>query len=226
MKKKINNKYICIILARKGSKRIKNKNLVKINQKPLINYTMDAITKVLEKKNIYVSTNDERIIKITKKYKINHIKRPESLCKDTSTSEQGILHAIKKIKPKKEYKNIIFLQATSPLRNSNHIINCIKKYESKNLDSIFSAFEAKKFIWKKKGKTLKSLTFNFKKRERSQKIEKLIIENGAIFIFKIKKFLTYNNRICGKFDYFAMEENNSFDIDDIQDLRIVRNILK
>ena len=79
---------------------------------------------------------------------------------------------------------------------------------------------------KKKGKTLKSLTFNFKKRERSQKIEKLIIENGAIFIFKIKKFLTYNNRICGKFDYFAMEENNSFDIDDIQDLRIVRNILK
>ena len=94
------------------------------------------------------------------------------------------------------------------------------------MDSIFSAFKAKKFIWKKKGKKLLSLTYNYKKRVRSQKSEKLIIENGAIFIFKIKKFLKYKNRICGKFDYFVMEENKSFDIDTMQDLKIVQNILK
>ena len=67
MQKSINNKFICIILARKGSKRIKNKNLVRINQKPLITYTINAIKKLMPLNNIYVSTNDKKIIKIVKK---------------------------------------------------------------------------------------------------------------------------------------------------------------
>ena len=66
MQKSINNKFICIILARKGSKRIKNKNLVRINQKPLITYTINAIKKLMPLNNIYVSTNDKKIIKIKK----------------------------------------------------------------------------------------------------------------------------------------------------------------
>ena len=72
MQKSINNKFICIILARKGSKRIKNKNL-RINQKPLITYTINAIKKLMPLNNIYVSTNDKKIIKIVKN-KINLLK--------------------------------------------------------------------------------------------------------------------------------------------------------
>lgn len=225
MQKSINNKYICIILARKGSKRIKNKNLVNINGKPLIEYTLDAIAKIMPLNNIYVSTNDKNVIKIAKKYNINFIKRPDTLCKDNSSSEGGIIHAIRMIKIEREFNHVIFLQPTSPLRDGVDIFNCVKKYEKKKLDSIFSAYLAKRFIWTKT-KRLSSLTFNYKKRQRSQSLQNLIIENGAIFIFNVKKFLKFKNRIFGKFDYYEMEENKSFDIDDFQDLKIVKKLLE
>ena len=225
MKKQLDKKFICLILARKGSKRIKNKNLVKINRKSLIEYTINAAAKVVSKKNIFVSTNDLKIINIAKKYKINFIKRPQSLCKDNSSSEDGIIHAIKSLKKIRKIENVIFLQATSPLRDSKDIINCVQKYYKKKFDNIFSAFLAKRFIWIKK-KKLSSLTFDYKRRQRSQNLKKLIIENGAIFIFNAKKFLKFKNRIFGKFDFYEMEENKSFDIDNEQDLKIVKKLLK
>ena len=225
MQKSINNKYISIILARKGSKRIKNKNLVNISGKPLIEYTLDAIAKIMPLNNIYVSTNDKNVIKIVKKYNINFIKRPDILCKDNSSSEDGIIHAIRMIEIDREFNHVIFLQPTSPLRDGVDIFNCVKKYEKKKLDSIFSAYLAKRFIWTKT-KRLSSLTFNYKKRQRSQRLQNLIIENGAIFIFNVKKFLKFKNRIFGKFDFYEMEENKSFDIDDLQDLKIVKKLLE
>ena len=44
-------KNLIIIPARKGSKRIKNKNLLKVLNKPLITWTIDYAKK-LEKKNM------------------------------------------------------------------------------------------------------------------------------------------------------------------------------
>lgn len=224
MKKKINNNFLCLILARKGSKRIKNKNLIKLKKKRLIEFTIKEAVKIIPREDIYVSTNDERIKKITKQYKINFIKRPDELSNDKSSSEDAILHAIRTIKFNENIKDILFLQPTSPLRTSSDINNCILKYKKNKLDSIFSAFTAKRFIWKK-SKKLISLTFNYKKRQRSQNLKRLIIENGAIFIFNIKKFVKFKNRIFGKFDFYEMPEYRSFDIDDKTDLKIVRKLI-
>lgn len=225
MKKIINKNFVCLILARKGSKRIKNKNTTKINNKPLIEYTLNAAIKIMPLDNIFISTNDQKIINIAKKFKINFIKRPKNLCTDSSSSESGLIHAIKIVEKEKKFDHVIFLQVTSPLRNSDDIIGCVRKYKKRKLDSIFSAFKVKRFIWTKNNK-LSSLTFDYKKRKRSQNLKNLIIENGAIFIFKLKKFLKFKNRIFGKFDYYEMEENKSFDIDNLEDLKIVKKLLK
>ena len=55
-------KYIAIIPARKGSKRLKNKNITKINKKPLFNYTLDAAIKCKKIGKIIVSTNIPAIL--------------------------------------------------------------------------------------------------------------------------------------------------------------------
>ena len=116
-------------------------------------------------------------------------------------------------------KNIVLLQATSPMRTSEDIIGCIKKFNNKKLDSIFSIYKEKNFLWRKTKKRLQSISFNYKYRERAQKMDYIYHENGAIFIFKIKKFLKEKNRIFGKFDFFEMKKSNSIDIDDKEDLR-------
>jgi len=69
MRKK-NLKILIIIPARKNSKRLKNKNLLKINNKSLIQRTIDEAKKIVPNKNILVSTDSKIILKIAKKNKI------------------------------------------------------------------------------------------------------------------------------------------------------------
>ena len=75
MKKKI----VVIIPARKGSKRIKNKNIRLFNGKPLIEWTIIAAKKSKFVDEIYITTNDEEVKAIAKKNKIKIINRPRHL---------------------------------------------------------------------------------------------------------------------------------------------------
>ena len=61
-------KVICIIPARGGSKGIKNKNLMKVNKKPLIFYPINAALKSKVCDYIFVSTDSDKIAKVAKSY--------------------------------------------------------------------------------------------------------------------------------------------------------------
>ena len=63
------NQFFALIPARKGSKGVKNKNIVRLNNKHLIEYTLEQASKSKIINEIYVSSNDEKILKITKKFK-------------------------------------------------------------------------------------------------------------------------------------------------------------
>ena len=55
-------KYLAIIPARKNSKRLKNKNILKIKNKILFDYTFDAAKKTKKLTKI-VTTTDKKISK-------------------------------------------------------------------------------------------------------------------------------------------------------------------
>ena len=63
-----------------------------------------------------------------------------------------------------------------------------------------------------------------KKRIRGQKIKKLVIENGAIFIFNYKKFIKKRVRLFGKIGCFLMNKRNSLEIDNKYDLFLANKI--
>ena len=74
---------LIIIPARKGSKRIKNKNLIKILNKPLITWTINYAKKIKKKNyNIVVTSDCEKIKKICKKEKIFFLNRPKKISGD------------------------------------------------------------------------------------------------------------------------------------------------
>ena len=55
-------KYAIVIPARYKSSRFEGKPLAKIKGKPMIAYVYDVCIKVLAKENVYVATDDDRII--------------------------------------------------------------------------------------------------------------------------------------------------------------------
>ena len=71
-------KLYAIVPARAGSKRVKNKNIIKIKKLMLIDYTINYLLKINKVDKIIISTDIKKIInKYKKKKKILVIQRPK-----------------------------------------------------------------------------------------------------------------------------------------------------
>ena len=101
-------KCVAIILARGGSKGIKNKNLINVNNKPLIGWTIENALKCKELSGIFVSSDSKKILECAKSFGCETIKRPSEISSDTSTSETGWLHALNHLKKIKYFTRTNF----------------------------------------------------------------------------------------------------------------------
>ncbi len=217
------SKTYSIIIARGGSKGIKNKNLVHINKKPLIFWTIFQSLKSKKIDEVWVSSDNEKILTVSKKMGAKIIKRPKKFSHDKASSESAWMHAvntIKKINPKKDI--IIAPQVTSPIRDKNDFDKAISKFKKDKLDSLFSGFFFEVFFsWKYQKQKVFPL-YNLNKRPQRQKIFKNIVENGSFYIFKVNGFLKHKNRLFGKIGCHLMKKESSFQIDEKEDLKFFR----
>ncbi len=215
--------FVCIIPARGGSKRIKNKNIKFMAGKPLIAWTIEAAKKAKVIDDIYVTSENKKILKISKKLNIKTINRPRALSNDKIHVDDAVLHCYRTIK--KRYDYIVLLQPTSPLRNHKHISEAIKLIKRTKADCLVSVVKKKILLWTKKNKFIEPVSYKIFKRPRSQDM-KLFSENGAIYITKSKIFLQNKNRLGGKIIAYEMKDKYSIDIDSLRDFKIVEKILK
>jgi CMP-N,N'-diacetyllegionaminic acid synthase len=220
-------KNIIIIPARGNSKGIRKKNLIKFCGKPLLYWTLLQAKKSKFSKHVYVSTQSNEIAKLSESLEAKVIMRPKKLCIDSASSESAIKHVVSNIKTKVE--NIIFLQATSPLREPNDIDKAFNKFKKTKADSLFSAHKAEDFfdVWESKNSSFKPITINFKNRKPRQKFKKKhLMQNGSIYIFKKKILERHNNRLGGKIMIFEMREWQSFQLDNLKQLNVMENLFK
>ena len=213
--------FLAIIPARAGSKRLKNKNILTLNNKPLIGWTIEAGIKSRYIDELIVSTDSDKIVKISKKYgaKIPFL-RPQNLAKDKSKTSDVVKHAINFYHKKfnKFFDFILILQPTSPLRNNKDIDDAIKFMFNKKADAVISVCELNHpYIWSGKIPKNKKMNKFFEKsgfKNRSQDQTKSFRLNGAIYICNSSKFLKQNSVFLKKNIYaFEMPKEKSIDID-------------
>ena len=133
-----NKTFLAIIPARGGSKRLKNKNLFKVWNKPMIYWSVNAAKNSAFIKSIFVSSEDKNILNYAKKIKVNTIKRPKFLSRDNVFKMKAVQHAYKEICKKEKPSLIISLQANSPNVRTFDIDKCIEKLISNNLNEVIS----------------------------------------------------------------------------------------
>ena len=221
-------KVLSIIPARRGSKGIPLKNLVMLNRKPLLYYTVTASLKSKIINKTIVSTDNKKIGKIALKLGAEVIYRPKKLATDTTALEPVIEHVLYYLNVHQGYdpEIIVILQNTSPLRTAKHIDEALTLMKRQNYDSILSGFSIHTFLWKKSKKTIIPLDYNPKKRPNRQNIHEQLFENGAIFATKTRCFTKNNCRISGKIGFYKMPLENSYNVDSYDDLRLIRKFLK
>ncbi len=206
---------IAILPLRKNSKRLKNKNIKKINGKPLFEFILKNLKNSKLVSKIVVTTDYK--LKINHP-KINILKRPKKLCGNCNMN-MVIDHVINNF----EDKNYIQVHATSPLVKSGTIDKAIKFFlQNKNYDSLFSVTKIKKRFWNSKNKP-----YNHKlsTAPTTQILKELFEENSGFYIFNKNVFKKKLNRIGYKPKLFEISKLEGFDIDDNQDFQIVKKLL-
>lgn len=221
------NNIVAIIPARGGSKSIPHKNIINFCGKPLVAWSIEQALASDLVDNVYVSTDDPKIARISKKYGSRVIRRPRTIAGDTSSSEEALLHAILQIEKKAKIDLVVFLQATSPIREKRDIDMAIEKALREKLDSLFSVTTFEDLtVWENINGVLNSLTFDYKNRRRRQDRAPLYLENGSIYIVKPSILKEYHNRLGGKIGMYEMDRWKYYEIDNPGDLEICEYFMK
>lgn len=222
-----NYKLPVIIPARAGSKGIKDKNILKICDEPLISWSIKQALSSKNVSNVYVSTDGDKIAEVAKRYGAKIIWRPEELALDTSSSEDALIHAVHEIEKNEDFETLVFLQATSPIRRDYDIDNAIDSFYQGGYDSLFSMAVLDDYcLWKKEKGELNSFSYDYKKRGRRQEREPLYLENGSIYIFKKNLLLSLKNRLGGRVGMYEMPFDCSYEIDNMDDVERCEYFMK
>ena len=220
--------FLAIIPARGGSKRLPRKNILDLNGKPLITWSIEAGRQSQYIDDVVVTSDDDEILSIAQQYAAYTIKRPEHLASDTATTFDAIAHAIEN---SKQYDYIVLLQPTSPLRDAKHIDEAIELLESKNADAVVSVCEMDHSpLWSNtlpKDASMAGFLNEELLNKRSQDLEIFYRLNGAIYICKTQTLLQQKSFFI-KENIFAyvMDRNSSVDIDEAIDFKIADVLMK
>ena len=227
------SKVLAFIPARGGSRGIKNKNLVHVGKKPLIEHTLNLVKKLDNILYPFVSTNDKKIINFSKskKFKIDYI-RPNYLSSSKSNIVDAINHALNWLNNSNlNFKTLIMLQPTSPLRKPSEIEKALNIFFKKKLKSLVSVTKVREHPYeiieqnKNSWKYLKEPKKNSYQRQNFP--NNYFFIDGSFYIIDIKTFLKYQKLVIkNKSNFFLLDRTWPVDIDHYDDLKVCEALLK
>ena len=216
---------LALILARGGSKGIPDKNMRRLAEKPLIEYTINAAKSSRLINRIIVSTDDCKIAKFAKSKNIEvPFLRPKKYSQSKSKTIDVINHAINFLQTHDEYSpNIVtILQPTSPLRTSIDIDKSIKLLKnSKNTSCVLGVTKIKThpyLSFESKNGFLIPFKSNFEKYFQRQKFPTFYYPTGSIYTLWTKTLSKYHSIYGPKLKPMFIDVENSIDIDTPYDL--------
>ena len=215
---------ICIIPARAGSKRIKDKNIKNLAGKPLVAWTIESVLDAKLFDDIILSTDSLDILKIGLSYKLKNFGlRPDHLADDYSTAADVIRYHIDDSQPAK----VCYLQPTSPLRTSCDITSSYQLMEDKNANAVISVSPdpvPENWIYKKDDCFEEFI--NGLSTKRSQDYQPRYVLNGAIFWFDSLAFKRYGTHLISDNAFsYVMPRDRGLDIDESIDFLLAEHLL-
>ena len=227
-----NKKVLGIIPARGGEQEVPRKNIRPINNRTLLFYTIKHAQKCEFIDHLLVSTEDTEIADHARDMNCEVHKRPIQLAQKTSSMDEVILDVLVSVqKNNYSFDSFILLQPTSPYRTHEHIRKAWNSFQNqKEADTLYSVFPKDKSLCRifRKDEAgflvpAVDLSKNFSNR---QDLPEVFMPNGAIFIQKVSTFLKIKKLCLGKIMPFIMLEEESMDIDALEDFEEAERVIQ
>lgn len=221
---------LAAILARRGSKGIPGKNLVLLAGKPLIAWTIEAALGANCINDVVVSSDSEAILGAARDFGAEGLLRPQELATDDAGSAGALIHLIKQLeKSGRDYRYVMLLQPTSPLRTAEDIDAAFEKMKQSGAQALISVTAPdqsplKAFMVRDDG-FLEGVVNNEYPFMARQKLPKTYYANGAIYIIDSVLFMKNGSFLVQKTAHFEMDRERSVDIDTMVDLKKAEGFL-
>ncbi len=224
-----NKKVLCIIPARGGSKGIPRKNIIEIDGKPLVAYSIECAKESRYIDSVVVSTDDEEIAAVSKAWGAEvPFLRPKELAHDTSKTIEAVLFTVNELQKRTcIFDILVLLQPTQPLRTAVQVDEAIRLFMEKQEDVVsLSAVSEHPILMRKLDETTQNVKplLSQNSTVRRQDMETFFIVNGAIYvngIHNLSKDTSFNDNPIG----YVMNESVTVDIDDELDLMWARFLM-
>lgn len=223
---------IAIIPARGGSKGIKRKNLVELNGKPLVAYSIEHALDAKLINRVVVSTEDEEIAEVSKAYGAEiPILRPQELAEDHVLDLPVYEHMLKYLEENEGYKAdiVVHLRPTTPYRKPSWIDEAVQLLiDNGEADSVRSVSEPSQHPYRVFEIADGLLTPIMKERHptpyllRRQDLPPMYFYNCVIDITKPETIFGKQSMTGDKMLPYIMDPNEVIDIDTKMDLEFAR----
>lgn len=224
---------ISVLPARKGSKRIKNKNIKLFNGKAILTYPLKQIIKSKLFSRNYISTDSSKILFMGKKLGFDIIsKRKKKFSDDKTGIIKVIRHHIEELRKLNifpEYICCIF--PTAVFFKAEHLIKAFKLLKNnKHIDYVFTAHSIdssflRSFVVSKNNQ-IKKMNFPKYYNQRSQDLEKIYIDSGQFYFARTSTFLREKKVFTNKSKIIDLSNYKVIDINYLDDWKKAEKILK
>ena len=213
---------LAIIPARGGSKRIPRKNIREFLGKPIIAYSIQIALEIGLFEEVMVSTDDEEIAEVAKKYgaKVPFMRSVENA--DDHASTIDVLVEVLKIYQKrgKNFENGCCIYPTAPLLKSSFIKSGYEKLINESFYTVFPVVEFSYPIQRSlklssKGKV--EMNWPEHLESRSQDLPKAYHDAGQFYWFNIKEILKEKKLFGKNSGAMVLPSRNVQDIDTEED---------
>lgn len=216
-------KRIAIITARGGSKRIPRKNIKEFCGKPILYYSVEAALSSNVFDEVMVSTDDEEIAEVAKKFGANvPFLRSAETSNDYATTRDVLLEVLQKYQEiGRDYDEMCCIYPTAPFVTAEKLKKGIEALEKSDADEVcpvvrFSFPPQRSYV-------LNDGYLCYKYPEcrnaRSQDLEPFYHDCGQFYVYRVNSFFEKEQEIW-KLVPMIMPEMEAQDIDNEEDWEI------
>ena len=217
-------KRLAIITARGGSKRIPRKNIKPFLGKPILAYSIEAAVASGLFDEVMVSTEDEEIAEIAKRYGAKvPFYRSEKTAGDFATTNDVLLEVIDEYEKRGQFFDVACcIYPTAPFVTEEKIKDAMGQLEQSDADTLIPVVQ---FSYPpQRAMVIRNGQLEFKYLEyidsRSQDLEKEYHDVGQFYCFKVPAYKENKKLMLGSILPYVVDEMEVQDIDNESDWKI------
>ena len=209
---------IAVVAVRKGSQRIKNKNILPFGNSNMLEMKLQLLKSVRNIDKIIVNSDCDKMLKIAKEYSVGAVKRDRYYASSECTNSEFHGH----IAEVTNCDTIFLAPVCSPFVSVESHEKAIKYYQENDFDSVTSVSEVKNHLWLNGA----PINYSLENVPNSQDLPDVVKLNYGITIVDREIMKKYKRVVGNNPGFYKLNKFESIDIDTEFDLFLAKQVYK